>query len=155
MYIFVGLRIHHAGDDLIFRHCCPVSSPNSSLSPLYSEQRRKRATPRRTPLPAGIPPVFFLSDGRPAVGEGERPRDHRPAVDRLDIYLSRPRCCSSLSGKGARVCRRPQFVHSFCNGLEGMEFEPLRLVFLLLMSESPLRQGGFCFSGDFLVRFLA
>ena len=106
---------------------------DSSLSPLYSEQRRKRATPRRTPLPAGIPPVFFLSDGRPAVGEGELPRDHRPAVDRLDIYLSRPRCCSSPPGEGAKVCRRPQFVHSFCNGLEGMEFEPLWLVFLLLM----------------------
>ena len=85
-------------------------------------------------MPAGIPSVLFLSAGRPAVGEGDGPRNHRAAVDRLDSYIFRPNNCSSPSGGGAWFGRRPQSVDSFRVQLEEMEFEPLRLVFLLLMA---------------------
>ena len=85
-------------------------------------------------MPARIPSVLFLSDGRPAVGEGDGPRNHRAAVDRLDSYISRPNNCSSLLGGGAWFGRRSPSVDSFRVRLEEMEFEPLRLVFLLLMA---------------------
>ena len=57
-----------------------------------------------------------------------------PAVDRLDSYISRPNNCSSLLGGGAWFGRRSPSVDSFRVRLEEMEFEPLRLVFLLLMA---------------------
>ena len=83
---------------------------------------------------AGIPPVFFLSDGRPSVREGDGPRNRCAAVNRLDSYISRPNNCSSPSGGGAKLCRRSQSVDSSCGRLEEMESELLRLVFLLLMA---------------------
>ena len=60
-------------------------------------------------------------------------RSFRAAVNRLDTYISRPRCCSSPSCDGARFCRGPLSIDFFCCRLEIMEVDPLRLVFLLLM----------------------
>ena len=54
-------------------------------------------------------------------------------MNRLDTYISRPRCCSSPSSDGARFCRGPLSIDFFCCRLEMMEVDPLRLVFLLLM----------------------
>ncbi|CAN6343515.1 unnamed protein product [Urochloa humidicola] len=44
-----------------------------------------------------------------------------------------PKCCSSPSGGGAMVCRRGQSIDSFRRRMEEMEFDPVWLVFLLLM----------------------
>ena len=103
------------------------------LIPYLPRSQAKRANLRRRPLPAGIPPVSFLSDGRPAIGEGDGPRNHRAAVHRLDSYISRPIYCSSPSGVGATVCRRSQSIDSFCGWPEETDVELLRLLFLLLL----------------------
>ena len=85
-------------------------------------------------MPAGFSPVLFLFDGRPAIGEGNGPRNLRVAIDRLDSYLSRPKYCLPPPDGGARVCRRGQASVSVRLRMEAMLLGPLRLLFLLLMS---------------------
>ena len=85
-------------------------------------------------MPAGFSPVLFLFDGRPAIGEGNGPRNLRAAIDRLDSYLSRPKYCLPPPDGGARVCRRSQASVSVRLRMEAMLLGPLRLLFLLLMS---------------------
>jgi len=57
-------------------------------------------------------------------------KSHQKIPGEAKSTLPKRRLRPSARGRQATA---PQFVHSFCNGLEGMEFEPMWLVFLLLM----------------------
>ena len=105
--VFVVWKLKWSSEVIVSCHNVTNSWPSiggRSLCPypLLQLSQAKRATPRRSRVPAATPTAPFLSGGRPGAGEGGEPASRRADVYRLDSERFLIMRCRSLEGVNRR-----------------------------------------------------